>query len=308
MSNVMVNEVKNIMLTGATGFLGSHLLKGILNKTGCNIIILKRSFSNTDRIAELFEVPRIKSYDIDKVSLELVFEENKIDTIIHCATNYGRMENSCYGVLESNLMFPIKLLDLSVKYGVKIFINTDSYFNKENMSYSYLLNYALSKKSLLLWLKYFSKNIKVVNMVLEHIYGEDDREDKFVSQMLNKIAVKQVDSIDLTYGDQKRDFIYVDDVVDNYIKIFEFAGKHSFRYRTFDIGTGAAVSIKDFVKEIKEISNSTTVLNFGALPYREDEIMCSCADIVELQDIGGGAKYTFKQGLRKTIERLKQHV
>jgi len=75
------------------------------------------------------------------------------------------------------------------------------------MAYSYLLNYALSKKSLLLWLKYFSKRLKIVNMVLEHIFGENDNKEKFVYQMLDKIAFKQIDAIDLTYGHQKRDFI-----------------------------------------------------------------------------------------------------
>ena len=294
----------NILVTGATGFLGSHLLKGFLNNTNHNIIVLKRSFSDVSRISNILNNVRVKFYDIDKFPLEKVFEETKIDAIVHCATNYGRNENSCYSVLETNLMFPIRLLDLSVQHGVKIFINTDSYFNKENMSYSYLLNYALSKKSLLLWLKYFSKKIKVVNMVLEHVYGEDDRADKFVYQMIDKIAVKKVPSIDLTYGDQKRDFIYVDDVVDNYIKILDYAQKHSFRFRSFDIGTGNAVSIKDFVTEIKKISGSDTVLNFGAIPYREDEIMCSCADVTELQDVGVGAERAYSKGLAKIIGGL----
>lgn len=300
--------MNTVLLTGATGFLGSHLLKGLLNKTDYNIVILKRSFSRTDRISSLLNVSRIKYYDIDCCDLETVFEENSIDTIIHCATNYGRIQNSCCSVLQTNLMFPIKLLDLSVKYGVKNFINTDSYFNKENMSYSYLLNYALSKKSLLLWLKYFSKKIKVVNMVLEHIFGENDNKDKFVYQMLNKIAVEQVSSIDLTYGDQKRDFIYVEDVVSAYIKVLEYMYIHSFRYKSFDIGTGDAVSIKDFVTQIKNISKSNTKLNFGALPYREDEIMCSRADIIDLNDLGWKPKYNYVTGLEKIIKGVNSYV
>lgn len=297
--------MNNVLLTGATGFLGSHLLKGLLNKTDCNIVILKRSFSNISRIGEFMDAKRITSYDIDCVDLETVFKENDIGTIIHCATNYGRIQNSCCDVLETNLMFPVKLLDLSVEFGVKTFINTDSYFNKDNMSYSYLLNYALSKKSLLLWLKYFSKRLKIVNLVLEHIFGENDNEEKFVYQMLDKIVVKQVESIDLTYGDQKRDFIYVDDVVDAYIKILDYSQNHAFRFKSFDIGTGQAVSIKDFVQAIKFISDSPTILNFGALPYREDEIMCSKADIIELNDIGWYPKYSYNEALMKIVKEIK---
>ena len=294
-----------ILLTGATGFLGSHILKGIINKTENTVIVLKRSFSNVSRINSLVNNSRVSFYDIDKYSLEEVFKDNDIDVIIHCATNYGRTDNSSYEVLETNLMLPVKLLDLAVKFGVKTFINTDSYFNKDNMSYSYLLNYSLSKKSLLLWLKYFSHRLKIVNMVLEHIYGEDDNKSKFVYQMLDNIVVKQVKSIDLTYGDQKRDFIYVDDVVDAYIKILDYSQNHAFRFKSFDIGTGQAVSIKDFVQSIKLISESPTILNFGALPYREDEIMCSKADIIDLSDIGWYPKYSYKEALMKIVKGLK---
>lgn len=294
--------MNTLLLTGATGFLGSHLLRGLIKKTDYNIVVLKRSFSNADRIIDFMDAKRVKFYDVDCFDVETVFKEQNIQTIIHCATNYGRTQNSCCSVLETNLMFPIKLLDLSVQYGIKNFINTDSYFNKENMAYSYLLNYALSKKSLLLWLKYFSKRIKVVNMVLEHIYGENDNKDKFVCQMLDKIAFEKVSAIDLTFGDQKRDFIYVDDVVSAYIKVLEYMNSHSFRYKSFDIGTGVAVSLKDFVTEIKLISQSDTVLNFGALPYREDEIMCSRADIIDLSDLGWKPEYDYVKGLEKIIK------
>lgn len=144
--------MKTILLTGATGFLGSHLLKYFLSKRGnYNFIVLKRSFSNTERIKDVFNSNSVKFYDIDKIDLNAVFEKNKPEIIIHCATKYGRrteQDNSVYAVLETNLMFPIKLLELSIKYNTQIFINTDSYFNKDNLRYSNLLNYSLSKKSI----------------------------------------------------------------------------------------------------------------------------------------------------------------
>ena len=294
----------NILLTGATGFLGSHLLKKILKDTDYNVIVLKRSFSNTKRIVEALKNKRVLSYDIDTKEIKTVFSENKIDAIIHCATNYGRGNSSSYEVLESNLMFPISLLDEAVQNNVKYFINTDSYFNKENLSYSYLLNYSLSKKSLLLWLKNFSNKIQVANMVLEHIFGEDDSPEKFVTKMIDAIVIRKEDEIDLTYGDQKRDFIYVEDVTEAYIKVLEYMQGHKWRYRNFDIGTGHSVFIKDFVREIKNISNSSTILNFGKLPYREDEIMLSCADTAELEDMGFKCKYDYKKGLKKIIEAI----
>ena len=150
--------MKTILLTGATGFLGSHMLKALLNKTQYNIIVLKRSFSNVWRIKNEILSPRVKTYDIDLIPIEKIDFSN-IQVIIHCATEYGRKKDSCLQVLATNLMYPINLLEMAVKNNVGVFINTDSYFNKENLSYNYLLNYSLSKKSLNLWLKHFSKKI-----------------------------------------------------------------------------------------------------------------------------------------------------
>jgi len=96
-----------VLLTGANGFLGSHLLKRLVNK-GYNVVILKRSFSNTWRIKSYLD--KIKSYDIDIIGIEKPFEEQKIDIVIHTATNYGRKKESVSDVVETNLIFSLKLL------------------------------------------------------------------------------------------------------------------------------------------------------------------------------------------------------
>lgn len=265
-----------ILITGATGFLGSHLLKYLIKHTDYCFVVLKRSFSNTDRIKDYLSSDRIEYINIDTKSITKINWDN-IKIIIHCATNYGRNHTSCYKVLESNLMFPIELIENAIKNNVKLFINTDSYFNKEHLSYQYLLNYSLSKKSLNLWLKYFSKNIKIINMILEHIYGEYDNPEKFVEQMIQDIAIKQVESIDLTPGEQKRDFIYIEDVCKMYLDAIKYSYNNDFTYKSFDIGTGIETSVKTFVETIKKLSKSKTKLNFGAKAYREDEIMSSVA-------------------------------
>ena len=157
-----------ILLTGATGFLGAHVLNSLLNKTNDDIVILKRSFSKTNRIESELSSSRVVSYNIDQVPLESIPWKD-VSAVIHCATEYGRKGVSSSQILQSNLIFPVNIAELAMKNGVSTFINTDSYFNKEGQSYQYLLDYSLSKKSLNLWLSYFSQKIKVINMVLEHI-------------------------------------------------------------------------------------------------------------------------------------------
>ena len=78
---------ETILLTGATGFLGSHLLEALLARE-YQVVILKRSFSNTWRINHLLD--RVHSYDVDNVSVEKVFDKHKIDIVnIHFAGPMG---------------------------------------------------------------------------------------------------------------------------------------------------------------------------------------------------------------------------
>lgn len=167
--------MKTILLTGGTGFLGSHLLRYLVDyaKDGdYDIIVLKRSFSNTFRVSNFLNDGLVRFVDIDKLSnLTSLFEDNNIKIIIHTATDYGRNEALPSRILESNLIFPLSLLEQGCKFGLDLFINTDSYFNKPNQTYRTLLDYSLSKKSLNLWLEYLAQKCKIINLRLEHLYG-----------------------------------------------------------------------------------------------------------------------------------------
>lgn len=293
-----------ILLTGATGFLGSRLLSELL-KAGFDVVALKRSFSDTWRIQADVGHERLKLIDIDVTDPEVIFKSYAIDTIIHTATQYGRQETPLYTILEANLILPLRLAELGIRHGVKCFINTDSYFNKSNGSYSNLLDYALSKKSLLTWLHKLSGQIKIINVVLEHIYGPHDSESKFVESLIQRIAIQKVPYIALTHGHQRRDFVYLDDVVAAYLKLVDYGSSHNFAFKTFEVGTGSSSQIRDFALSVKALSNSPTELGFGDIPYRADEIMESVAHIAELREMGWDPQVSMREGIQKILSAYK---
>lgn len=292
---------KTILITGATGFLGSHLARQFLLE-GHQIIILKRSFSNIWRINKLF--PHLKSYDIDRSDLEQVFRENKnIDIIIHTATCYGKNGENMSDILQINTLFPLKLLELAINYNVQFFFNTDTYFNKKNIPYQGLPFYSLSKEQFLNWGKQVSlmKKIRFFNLRLEHPFGEKDDSSKFTTYIINS-CLQNIPFLDLTKGEQKRDFIYIKDVVFSYSFLFSQLEETTQFYEEYEIGTGKAMSIKEFVQTVYTLTNSSTKLNFGVLPYRDNEIMFSQADTEKLQQSGWQFQYSVKQALQQIID------
>ncbi|MDR3243352.1 MAG: NAD(P)-dependent oxidoreductase [Elusimicrobiota bacterium] len=291
-----------ILVTGATGFLGSHIVKALL-KNSHEIIILKRSFSDICRIKD--EINKVKHYDIDKEDLNAVFYDNKdIDIIIHTAVNYGRKKQTFPDVYESNVMFPFRLLDIACRNKVNQFINASS-FSQSIMDINYpIYPYLKSKRDFLSLGEIYSKNkkIKFIDFELQHLYGAFDSETKFIPFIINS-CINNIFVLKLTKGEQEKDFIYIDDVIEAYMEIINCCCKDY--YKKYYIGTGKSISIKQAVETIKKLTASKTKLNFGALPYNKGEMMRVNADISLNSTLNWKAKTEFNAGILKVIDWIK---
>jgi CDP-paratose synthetase len=282
---------KKVLISGINGFLGSHLAKHLC--TDFEIVGLEYSLANLHRIQK----DNFKVYSTENNSLESVFEENNLFAIIHVATVYRRQNEPLLNLLNTNINLPVQLLELSNKNNVEIFLNTDSFFNNPKYSYSYLSDYTLSKKHSLEWIKLLAvtSTCKVVNMKIFHMFGKEDSPSKFIPFIVDKIKSNET-SLDLTPGYQTRDFIYVKDVVTAFECVVNSVSK-LYKYQEFDVGSGVSYTIKDLVLLIKDITTSKTQLNFGAIPYREGEIMDSKIESYTLNKLGWKPKYSLKKAV-----------
>ena len=285
-----------VLLTGANGFLGSYLLEALI-KQGYAVIVLKRSMSNLWRIEHL--AGQYKSYDVDTQPIEQAFKDQPIDCLIHTACHYGRNGDSIANIVESNLMYGLKLLEAAIAHNVSTFINTDSLLPRDLNAYS------LSKKQLVEWLKLQSDKIQVINLKLEHMYGPKDDATKFVSWILSQLE-HNVPEIKLTQGEQQRDFIYIEDIVSAYLTVIEKAPVLA-QYNEFDVGTGELITVKSFLEQLKATYEdffgvTETKLAFGAVPYREGEMMQVSLDNKELCNLGWQPKTDLPTGLKKTLK------
>jgi CDP-paratose synthetase len=280
-----------ILITGVTGFLGSHLAKMMLEGgVSVDTFIHKHNLP-------LDLVTKVNTFPFEGV-LDRI-KKQKYDCIIHTATNYGR-NTKTKSIIDSNIVMPLMLLE-SVNFKKTFFINIDSFFNKSKNRYYSLPHYSLSKRSLLLWLEYYASSGCIVNLRIEHLFGPGDSPEKFVSRAISEIGIRKEASFSLTSGSQLRDFIYVTDVCTAITTAVLNISKMKNGLNEYEIGTGKSVSIKDFVEEVKLISNSNTSLNFGALPDPPGEIQNSFADGRFAHDFSWIPKTSLSDGIRACL-------
>ena len=280
--------MKTILITGINGFLGSHLAKAL--SAEYNIIGLEYSLENLFRIADC----NYKVYSAKDGIPDELFTEQKIDIIIHTATFYGKNNEDFNQMFNANLYSPFNLLNKAILNRCQLVVNTDTVLDR------FVSTYALTKKHFQEWLYLRRNEIKVINMQLEHFYGPGASSANFITTMINKLRNNEP-QIDLTLGEQQRDFVYIDDVVNAYETVLAKQNLITDSYTSYQVCTNQLISIKELLLKLKDLTQSSSSLNFGSVPYRENELMHSETDNTALLKLGWQPKFTLKEGLQKTI-------
>lgn len=276
--------MKTILITGINGFLGSYLAKSLsLNH---RIIGLEYSLENLFRL----ENTTFRLYSTKNSNWIELFEEYSIDIIIHTATIYGKNNEDIRQIVETNFNMPFHLLNMAIKNKVSLFVNTDTVLDR------FVSPYALTKRQFQEWLYLCRFEIMVINMKLEHFYGPDASQSNFISNMIRHLK-SNVHHIDLTEGKQVRDFVYIDDVCDAFQTVIKNKNIIIEEYTDIQVATNQLITIKELILYLKEITGSNSILNFGAIPYRENELMFSENNNTALVSLGWNPIHDLKTTL-----------
>jgi nucleoside-diphosphate-sugar epimerase len=221
----------------------------------------------------------------------------QIYAAINLATSYGVEGENWSEVKRCNVENPLALFEQVADLGGEKFLTADTFFGKPYFNYEYARDYIASKDQFANQLKAIASKRSVFcgNLRLEHVFGPNDGQRKFVSRLISDFRKKKR-HIDLTTGTQKRDFIYVPDVSSAFIKVLMH--NQTGNYVEYEVGTGKSITLKSFCLELaKAFSVSTDRLRFGAISQRRNEIMDSKADIRALSSIGWAARWSLRPGV-----------
>ncbi|TAM20942.1 MAG: NAD-dependent epimerase/dehydratase family protein [Nevskiaceae bacterium] len=286
-----------VLIAGGTGFIGRHLVSALFSN-GYDVGVLSRQARPSGDVID----NNITWIELSNLCADLAYF--KPDAIINCAVCYGN-DISTLDVLHANAIFPLNLMRQAMDFGCRLFIQTDSFFGKPEYAYDHMLTYTRSKNEFIWWGKRLAAetSTKLVNLRLEHVFGPGDGATKFIPQILTKMV--RGEDVELTAGQQLRDFIYVEDVVTAYLKVLENQKHSGAVYCEYEVGVGSPTSLKEFVEECKKQLSSNSALKFGALSYRSTEIMSSVAKNKNLLDIGWKPVDDFRSGISKLIKNLQ---
>ena len=272
--------MSTVLITGINGFLGSNLAKMLSSKF--KVIGLEYSLDNLFRLNNT----SFKIYSTSSSEWKKLFKDNDIDIIIHTATFYGRNNEKIIQLINSNFLMPLDLLKEAKENSIELFINTDTVLDR------FVSPYALTKRHFQEWLFSFRNDFKIFNMKVEHFYGRDAPPSNFITSMLNKLR-DNVENIDLTLGNQERNFVHINDVCSAYEVVISKSQTISDNYSEFHVGTKEIITIKELMIYLKKITNSSSNLNFGAIPHREFELMTSKSINQKLTKLGWIPKLNF---------------
>ncbi len=305
------------LISGATCFVGSNLIRKLVD-SGCDDIhVLTRPTSNEWRLEG---IPGLTRHQVDLREREKLFEIVKgvnPNVIFHLATQ-GVYSGRHLDIEESmgiNFMGAKNLIDACDEIDYSCFINTGTSseygpknraMNEDNVCAPISL-YGISKNAATQYGQFIAKSREkpIISARLFTPYGPYDREDRLVSRTIMR-ALQDKD-LDLANPEAARDYIYIDDVCEVYLKMVPRA--EEFKGEIFNVGSGVQREVSEVVETIMGLTGSKSRINWGSYPTRTYDTKIWVADMGKTKSsFDWKPKYDLQTGLAKSIQWYKENL
>ena len=299
-----------ILVTGGSGFIGSHLVKKLINE-GHEVAITTKYDSVYENI-RLYNVwDDIKVIECDLRYSDTISKINDFNpaVIFHLAA-YNDVKGSFDNyneALETNLIGTSNLLENLKKYEQFIYISTSEVYGHQKNSSLFVESmqpcpispYSIGKYSGELYAQMHMSQLKKPIKILRpfNVFGESQSTKAVIPELIRTFLNNKV--VKITKGKQTREFNYVGNTVNLLIAASK---EKSFFKKIINISDGQEISIKELAKKIQKLSESNSKLIVGGLPERKTEIHRMKASIKKMKSkISLKGLVNFDQGLKNTI-------
>lgn len=305
---------RKILVTGATGFVGSFLVHSLINNNE-DVSIIVRNKQLNKRLFDITEKVKIYEGDLTSDSLDDIIDAIKPTIVFHLAA-YGALPGqkiAIQDVIDTNVKGLAKLINATKRHNLQLFVNTGSSSEygiktmpmKESDLLAPINDYGVSKAAATLYCQKvaLTESLPLITLRLFSPYGYQDDENRLIPFVINK-ALKN-EPIPLNSKQNVRDFIYIEDVVAAYLKTLKNPIKPG---EIINIGSGVQHTAYDIVSNIIQLSQSHSALQWNTMPQQKRQIepILWQADIQKAKKLlDWTPDHTLQQGLKKTITLYK---
>ncbi len=305
--------MKKAIVTGASGFIGSYLVKELVENNYEVLAIVRENTSNMNRLKDFSNI-EIVNCNLDNLNIINETTNKTYDYFFHFAWDgvSGDMQTD-YDLQVSNISNTLLALDVAKKLGCKRFIAAGSIqeieCTKEMAEEKEVSNQGNAYKISKMTAHYYSKlkaskvGIDFLWPLLTNTYGPGE----VSSRLINTIIRKLIDGKEpaLTKADQLYDFIYITDAA----RAYRYIAERGISYKNYIIGSGRAIPLKEYLLELKEIVNPNINLGFGKYEYNGIYLSKDDLSTVQLsKDTEFKTEISFTDGIQRTMKWINESI
>jgi len=312
-----LRETKRVLITGGTGFIGSNFVYKFLD-LGYDVHLIVRPESNFWRIepikkkVKLHYINLTNTEDVNKFILNL-----KPQIILHFAA-YGVYQSKQQDVkltIDTNLLGTVNLVNAlsKIKFDCLIYTGSSSEYGIKNrpMKESDILNpvnlYGITKAAATMYCQYMSKKLDLPIVIMRPfaVYGYFEDKDRLIPTVIKACLTNTELNLSTSYS--VRDFIFIEDIIDAYLKAINSIQK--IQGEIFNLGTGEQTEIAQIVNFVKQFAHSLIEPHYGKVMPAQIEPKTWIADILKAKKLlNWQPKYDLGVGLRKDVEWFKKNL
>ena len=299
--------MKRAIITGATGVIGTALIKELIKSNVECLVLLRQGSPKNERIPyhPLITKKYCRLNDLFKRQNDTGKE---YDVFYHFAwaATAGPDRNNMYTHTD-NIKYALDAVALAKCFGCKVFIGAGS--QAEYGRYEGMLKpdtpcfpengYGMAKLCAGQMTREYAHQLGIRHIWTRilSVYGSNDGENTMVTYLINKL--KNGEPPTLTKGEQMWDYLYSEDAA----RAFRLLGEKGIDGKTYVLGSGEAKPLKEYMETIREVVCPDSQLEFGAIPYSEKQVMYLCADISDLEkDTGWKPVVDFPSGMKEILK------
>ena len=265
-----------IIITGATGYLGSNIARECVN-LGHKVFIIKRESSSNELIQDILEKVEVFDYTGELNSLLEFFCEVKADVVIHLAALFiaEHKTNQIDSLLESNVKFSLHILEAMKISNTLCIVNTSTVWqNYNDETYNPVCLYSAMKQAVEDLIKYYVEDcsIRSVTLTIYDTFGLNDPRNK-ITNLFKRIA-DTGEVLEMSLGEQEINLCFISDIIDAYmIAVNLVCTDKNITFKKYYLDAENTMSLRKFAELYEKVNNVDLDIKWGGRPYRKREVM-----------------------------------